>query len=231
MFPVWCDDRGIIRAAVFCWECTLETITDLKPQRRDNGRLNVFVDGEYAFNLAYKHANLLAVGQGLSSVEMDNLLEADQVDDAYEKAIRFIEYRPRSVLEVHDRLVRYGVEIKVIEKVTIRLQVENVLDDTKFALLWVENRRAFRPRGKLLLHKELIEKGIDDSDIENALSEVEELPDALQLVYSKLSKYDGLSSDIFRNKIWSLLARRGFDYSVINDVISEIIQVKRDAED
>jgi SOS response regulatory protein OraA/RecX len=28
-----------------------------------------------------------------------------------------------------------------------------------------------------------------------------------------------------------LLARRGFDYSVINDVISEIIQAKRDAED
>jgi regulatory protein len=209
----------------------VETITDLKSQRCDNGRVNVFLDGDYAFSLAYKHANLLTVGQGLSLSEMDNLLEADQVDKAYEKAIRFIEYRPRSVLEVHDRLVRYGVEIKVIEKVTIRLQVENVLNDTKFAMLWVENRRAFRPRGKLLLHKELVEKGINDSDIENALSEVDELPDALQLVYSKLSKYDGLSSDSFRNKIWSLLARRGFDYSVINDVISEIIRVKRDAED
>ena len=32
------------------------------------------------------------------------------------KQFGFIEYRPRSVLEVHDRLVRYGVEIKVIEK-------------------------------------------------------------------------------------------------------------------
>ena len=209
----------------------METITDIKPQRRDKDRVNIFLDGEYAFSIADKKARMLTVGQGLLSVEITNLLEADQLDNAYEKAARFIEYRPRSVLEVHDRLVRYGVEIKVIEKVTIRLQVENVLDDTKFALLWVENRRAFRPRGKLLLHKELIEKGIDDSDIENALSEVEELPDALQLVYSKLSKYDGLSSDSFRNKIWSLLARRGFDYSVINDVISEIIQVKRDAED
>jgi len=222
---------ALLEPRFFCWEFTVETITDLKSQRRDNGRVNVFLDGDYAFSLAYKHANLLTVGQGLSLSEMDNLLEADQVDKAYEKAIRFIEYRPRSVLEVHDRLVRYGVEIKVIEKVTIRLQVENVLDDTKFAMLWVENRRAFRPRGKLLLHKELVEKGIDDSDIENALSEVDELPDALQLVYSKLSKYDGLSSDSFRNKIWSLLTRRGFDYSVINDVISEIIQVKRDAED
>ena len=167
----------------------------------------------------------------MSPVEIANLLEVDQLDNAYEKAARFIEYRPRSVLEVRNRLVRYGVETKVIEKVIIRLQAENLLDDTEFALLWVENRRTFRPRGKLLLHKELVEKGIEDSDIENALIEVEELTDARQLAHSKLSKYDGLSLDIFRNKIWSLLARRGFDYSVINDVISEIIQTKRDAED
>ena len=70
--------------------------------------------------------------------------------------------------------------------------------------------------GKLLLHKELIEKGIDDSDIENALSAVEELPDALQLVYSKLSKYDGLSSDIFRNKIWSLLGSTWVSTTVLS---------------
>lgn len=181
--------------------------------------------------LAYRQSQLLTVGQGLSPVEMDNLLEADKVDKAYEKAARFIEYRPRSVLEVRNRLVRYGVETKVLEKVIGRLQAENLLDDTEFALLWVENRRTFRPRGKLLLRKELVGKGIDDSDIEIALSEVEELADARRLAYSKLSKYDGLSLDSFRNNIWSLLARRGFDYSVINDVISEIIQVKLDAED
>lgn len=226
-----CDDRGIDRVAVFCWEFTVETITNIKLQRRDNDRVNVFLDGEYAFSIADKKARPLTVGQGLSPVEIANLLEVDQLDNAYEKAARFIEYRPRSVLEVRNRLVRYGVETKMIEKVIIRLQAENLLDDTEFALLWVENRRIFRPRGKLLLHKELVEKGIEDSDIENALIEVEELTDARQLAYSKLSKYDGLSLDIFRNKIWSLLARRGFDYGVINDVISEIIQAKRDAED
>lgn len=46
-----CGDRGIFRAAVFCWECTVETITDIMPQRRDNDRVNVFLDGKYAFSL------------------------------------------------------------------------------------------------------------------------------------------------------------------------------------
>ena len=106
-----------------------------------------------------------------------------------------------------------------------------MLNDTDFALLWVENRRTFRPRGKLLLRKELLAKGINDSDIEIALSEVDELADARQLAYSKLSKYDGLSLDFLRKKIWSLLSRRGFDYSVVNDLVREIIQSKRNGED
>ena len=112
-----------------------------------------------------------------------------------------------------------------------RLQDKNVINDTEFALLWVENRRTFRPRGKLLLRKELLAKGISDNDIEIALSEVEESADARQLAYSKLSKYNDSSLDYLRQRIWSLLSRNGFDYSIVNDVVSEIIQLKLEGED
>ena len=226
-----CDDRGSINSHGFFVGFAMETITDIKPQRRDKDRVNVFLDGKFAFTLAYNQAKVLTVGQGLSPVVMANLLETDSLDKAYEKAARFIGYRPRSILEVRNRLIKYGIESEVIEKVISRLQAKNVLNDTDFALLWVENRRTFRPRGKLLLRKELLAKGINDSDIEIALSEVDELADARQLAYSKLSKYDGLSLDFLRKKIWSLLSRRGFDYSVVNDLVREIIQSKRNGED
>ena len=209
----------------------MDTITDIKPQRRDKNRVNVFLDGKFAFSLAYNKAKVLTVGQGLSQVVMANLLENESVDKAYEKAAQFIGYRPRSILEVRNRLIKYGIESKVIEKVINRLQEENALNDTEFALLWVENRRAFRPRGKLLLRKELLDKGINDSDIEIALSEVEESADARQLAYSKLSKYNDSSLDYLRQRIWSLLSRNGFDYSIVNDVVSEIIQLKLEGED
>lgn len=226
-----CDDRGVIYSRGFLLGLLMDTITDMKPQRRDKDRVNVFLDGKFAFSLAYNQAKVLTVGQGLSPVAMANLLENDSVDKAYEKAVRFIGYRPRSILEVRNRLIKYGIDSEMIEKVISRLQDENVLNDIDFALLWVENRRTFRPRGKLLLRKELLAKGINDSDIEIALSEVEESADARQLVYSKLSKYDGLSLDSLRKKIWSLLSRRGFDYSVVNDLVREIVQSKRNGED
>ena len=228
---VLCNDRGVIDNHGFFVGFYMGTITDIKPQRRDKNRANVFLGGKFAFSLSYNQAKLLTVGQELSSVVMSNLLESDSVDKAYEKALRFISYRPRSGLEVRNRLNKYGIESKVVEKVISRLQDKNVLNDTEFALLWVENRRTFRPRGKLLLRKELLAKGISDNDIEIALSEVEESADARGLAYSKLSKYNDSSLDYLRQRIWSLLSRNGFDYSIGNDVVSEIIQLKLEGED
>tara|TARA_Y100000590_G_scaffold422903_1_gene528126 strand:+ start:1216 stop:1785 length:570 start_codon:yes stop_codon:yes gene_type:complete len=189
------------------------------------------MDGQFAFSLSYNQAQLLTVGQELSSVEMANLLESDNVEKAYEKALGFISHRPRSVLEVSNRLKKYGIDSKVAEEVISRLKEKNVLNDTDFALLWVENRSTFRPRGKLLLRKELLSKGISDNDIEIALSEVEESADARQLAYSKLSKYNDLTLDSLRQRIWSLLSRNGFDYSIVNDVVTEIVQLKLEGED
>ncbi|HCU79612.1 MAG: hypothetical protein CL606_07310 [Anaerolineaceae bacterium] len=209
----------------------MDTITDIKSQRRDKNRVNVFMDGQFAFSLSYNQAQLLTVGQELSSVEMANLLESDNVEKAYEKALGFISHRPRSVLEVSNRLKKYGIDSKVAEEVISRLKEKNVLNDTDFALLWVENRSTFRPRGKLLLRKELLSKGISDNDIEIALSEVEESADARQLAYSKLSKYNDLTLDSLRQRIWSLLSRNGFDYSIVNDVVTEIVQLKLEGED
>ncbi|MBH28110.1 MAG: hypothetical protein CL789_02590 [Chloroflexi bacterium] len=209
----------------------MDTITDIKSQRRDKNRVNVFMDGQFAFSLSYNQAQFLTVGQELSSVEMANLLESDNVEKAYEKALGFISHRPRSVLEVSNRLKKYGIDSKVAEEVISRLKEKNVLNDTDFALLWVENRSTFRPRGKLLLRKELLSKGISDNDIEIALSEVEESADARQLAYSKLSKYNDLTLDSLRQRIWSLLSRNGFDYSIVNDVVTEIVQLKLEGED
>ena len=209
----------------------MDTITDIKSQRRDKNRVNVFMDGQFAFSLSYNQAQLLTVGQELSSVEMANLLESDNVEKAYEKALGFISHRPRSVLEVSNRLKKYGIDSKVAEEVISRLKEKYVLNDTDFALLWVENRSTFRPRGKLLLRKELLSKGISDNDIEIALSEVEESADARQLAYSKLSKYNDLTLDSLRQRIWSLLSRNGFDYSIVNDVVTEIVQLKLEGED
>ena len=64
-----CDDRGVINSRGFFVGFAMDTITDIKPQRRDKDRVNVFLDGKFAFTLAYNQAKALTVGQGLSQVQ------------------------------------------------------------------------------------------------------------------------------------------------------------------
>ena len=76
-----------------------------------------------------------------------------------------------------------------------------------------------------------VNSGLYHQTPENILLKWSKEYSLLESDYSKLSKYDGLSLDSLRKKIWSLLSRRGFDYSVVNDLVREIVQSKRNGED
>ena len=208
----------------------MQTITNIKHQTRNSDRVNIYLNDKYAFSLSHNNSEHLLIGQTLSSSAVDKLLESDLIGKAYKKAKKFIDYRPRSVKEVYDRLIKHGFEVEIIKRVMDQLQKDNVLDDLQFAELWVDNRRTFRPRSKRAIRKELMLKGVSEGDIEIALDDVDELSDARQLAYSKLSKFNQLSRDLFRKRMWSLLARNGFEYDVINDVVYEMIQLKKDKE-
>ena len=203
----------------------------MKRQRRDRERINIYLNDKYSFSLSFKSAEDLVVGQTLSSADKEKLLEVDLIEKAYKKARRFVDYRPRSVKEVSDRLIKYGFELKIVRNVVENLKNNNLLDDSQFAEMWVENRRTFRPRSKRLMRKELMFKGVDECNIEVVLDNVDELVDARQLAYSKITKFSQLSSDLLRKRIWSLLARNGFEYDIISDVVNEMIQLEMDTED
>ena len=66
------------------------SISDLTLQKRNKERVNVFIDGEYAFSLAISHAVRLRIGQSLAAEEIDNLLASDQIERAKELAYRYL---------------------------------------------------------------------------------------------------------------------------------------------
>ena len=86
------------------------TITVLKAQTHNKSRVNVYLDGGYAFSLALIHALWLKVGQFLSDEEIAQLKSADTLEQAAEKAAHFVLYRPRSTAEVKRRLQRAGAD-------------------------------------------------------------------------------------------------------------------------
>src|SRR6266511_1165867 len=87
----------------------------------------------------------------------------------YERAVRFLAARPRSVAEVRRRLRTVGIEDAAVQQALARLGDEGLLDDKQFAAYWVEQRLAFRPRGPRALSFELRTKGVSRDAMEPAL--------------------------------------------------------------
>lgn len=204
-------------------------ITALEAQRQAE-RVNVSLDGEFAFGLAVITAQRagLRIGGELSAVEIDELLTEDVFQKAYARALILLGYRPRSEAEVRQRLNRAKFEPPVVERVVARLRTDGLLDDREFARYWAENRATFNPRGARLISQELRLKGVERTAIEEAVQEiVDDEQGALAAGRKKLRQLAGLDYPDFRQKLGNYLARRGFAYDVAKEAVNKLWQESR----
>ena len=199
-------------------------ITDLRFQRHSKERVNVYLDSEYAFGLDAVEAAQLRKGQMLSDAEIAALKAQDERNRVFERAVRFLSYRPRSQVEVERHLRRKAVAEDVIGDVIVRLQRAKYLDDEEFARFWLENRERFRPRGRRALRYELRQKGVSDEIITRLLDEVDDEAAAWRAVEGRLTRWAHLPGGEFRQKVVGYLSRRGFDYSTISLTLEKACQ-------
>ena len=197
-------------------------ITALKKQKRNSQRINVYLDDEFAFGLSRFAAAWLQVGQELSPEKIQELQDVDAQEVAYQRALNFISYRPRSEAEVRKNLQKHETPEEVIIEILARLRQNGLVDDLQFAQTWVENRSTFRPRGRRALAVELRQKGITNEAIDEALRELDEDSLAYQAALKQSRKYSGLEWQVFRQKMGAFLARRGFSYGVAKPVIEQV---------
>jgi regulatory protein len=198
-------------------------ITALRFQKRNKDRVNVYIDGQFAFGLAAIEAARLQVGQTLSDDDVARLRVRDEVERAYERALNFLSYRPRSEAEVRRNLSKKDVEDEVVEVVVERLTRAGLVDDQEFAHYWVENRLQFNPRGARALRHELRGKGIPDAIIAGALADLDEEVAARQVAEAGARRLAHLEPRDFRRKLGAYMARRGFSYAVIEPLIEEML--------
>ena len=196
----------------------MKTITALKQQKKNLQRVSVYTDGEYTFGLSKIVAAWLTIGQQLSDEKIVELQSLDEIEQAYQKALNFISYRPRSTKEVRDKLKKQEFPDLTIEKILTKLHEKQFLDDHRFAIEWVENRCAFKPRSRFLLRRELFQKGISEENIEQALENVDDFEMALKAIENKMHRFARYDQETFRKKLLAFLSYRGFHYSISAEI-------------
>lgn len=203
-------------------------ITKISPQKRKK-RVNIFLDEKFAFgvDLEILAKYNLQVGQKLSQKEIEIIIKEEEFQKIYDRALNFLSYRPRSEKEVKDYLNKKRVGKETQKLVIEKLKKTKLLDDKEFTRWWFDQRTTFKPSGRWLLVAELRKKGIDKKIINqvlaNKLSGSLEKKLALKAACKKLSSYQKLPRLEFKQKMSAFLARRGFSWEVIKEVVEKLI--------
>ena len=112
--------------------------------------------------------------------------------------------------------------LTVIEQVLTELGAHGYLDDAAFAREWRRHREERRPRGQGVLRQELLRLGVEPEVIQEALAGFDAIGNAYHAALALAQRLTGSDYPQFRKRIWSHLQRRGFDHSVISDVVSQL---------
>lgn len=154
----------------------------------------------------------------------------DEFEKFYNKALRFLSFRPRSEKEVRDNLSRKFRKAEfelseinlIIDKVINKLKEQKFLNDEEFAKWWIEQRQTYKPRALWLVKSELKQKGIDLDKIQNSeISIQDDLIQAKKLVEKKIKKFKNLPKQEIYNKLGRILAQKGFNWEVIKKSIDD----------
>lgn len=198
-------------------------ITALEVQKRNKERVNVYLDGEYAFSVDLMSAARLRKGQVLAKSEIAALKDEGIISKAFERSLRYLASRPRTVQEIRRKLKEKDTPEDAIDAVIERLEKFGYVNDAEFARLWIRDRSEFSPRGPMALRSELRSKGISQNIIDEALNDLGTTELAMQAARKKLRSLRGLDQFTFRKKLSGFLGRRGFRYDTIREVIDTLI--------
>ena len=203
-------------------------ITALRYQKHDDQRVNVYLDGEYAFALPVLVAVTLKIGQDLNAGQIAVLKAENEEEQAHDRALRFLAVRPRSVAEVRHSLETRQIPTDVTDSVIQRLLAAGYLDDQAFAQFWVADRERFKPRAPVALRQELRLKGVAEDIIAQALGSLDSESSAYRAGATYAWRLSNLDQRTFREKLGNHLLRRGFRYDIVWPVVDRLWREQRD---
>jgi len=204
----------------------MSKITAIRIGRRRGKRVNVFLDGGFAFSLEAEVAlrEGLEVGQELSANQIEVLTRSDCFHRCLNTAAHYLGYRPRSEFELRERLQRRGFDGDNVDAVLAKLKEQGLVDDMAFAQFWRDNRQSFSPRSQWLTKLELRRKGVAADIIDQVVDAVDNTDSAYRAALSKARSLSRSDYQSFRRRLGEYLKRRGFGYGVINHTVERIWQ-------
>jgi len=143
-------------------------------------------------------------------------------------ALKLLERTRRTRADLTRRLRDKGFAGSVVAGVVERLTGVGLLDDVEYARAFLAGRWGRRAAGWRVLEQDLRRRGVEREDIERARARFEaeqgpadEVRLARRVAVQAERRYAALDPRVRRQRLYALLARRGFDGDVIQQALRE----------
>jgi regulatory protein len=135
---------------------------------------------------------------------------------AFVKLASFCAYQERCHAEVREKLATFQLSADEIEEVIAKLIEENFLNEQRFAVAFAGGKFRVKQWGKLKIRYELKQKGISETCIRKALTEIadEDYYATLETLATKKAE-----NETNRQKIYQFLLGKGYESGLINEVL------------
>ncbi|MDG2093455.1 MAG: regulatory protein RecX [SAR86 cluster bacterium] len=135
----------------------------------------------------------------------------------YNKALDIVSRREHSEKEIKNKLLEKFDAPEIIEQVVLKLVENNLINDVRFAEMYVliRKRKGFGPKK---IQFELMARGIDDSISSLVITEEGSWKEAAQKAFNKKFKNGASQEFKERNKQKTFLQNRGFSFEEIDSV-------------
>lgn len=185
---------------------------ELTAKQGKGTKMHLFVDGEYRFTVSRDFWLSCGAysGQQLSDDDFCVLWEKAEHYSAKQRAYRILSQREHSQKELTDKLARsYSRELA--EQVAQEMLEYGYIHDGEYAKMLVRELAERKKFGAIRIRMELKKRGVNNDDIEETMSELEE-EDSKERIYALLeTKFRrDLDSEKGRRKVFSALIRLGY---------------------
>lgn len=152
--------------------------------------------------------------------------KTDEFSKWYNRSLKLLSLRPRSIKEIRDYLLRKKTPEVIITQIVAKLVSAKLLDDDSFAEWFVENRQEFRPKSTAVLRGELYQRGISREIVKEVFlrkfgTDVE-LKGAYSVAGKKWRILRGLPQLEKSRKLQEFLWRKGYSQEIVRTILERL---------
>ena len=165
----------------------------------------------------------------MAEASSSTVSEEERLQKALELAYAYVNPRDRTISEVRRHLERRGVSEDLAETAVQTLGRQGLLDDTRYARLFVADKRTLEQWGNERIRRGLFTRGIDPGLIEAALVEAADPAAGDEEAESELDRALALLRRRFpdppqdrrdRNRALGMLLRKGYESELAVDALA-----------